>query len=303
MRVTLFLSTLAFAPLVSAQTVLRNGPEILVREAYENQRQNDSLVFDMRGIDANGTISTPIHAVLYWRLSADSRTGLNSRAQAELDIYEGTATGEALWMRIVGDGTSLHRYDVSRREVSTTTYGFFGPTPPGGYSGSDAPKLLAQLRTVTPGLTAYLVRLLDEMNPSGANYADRYADWLPGHRTQIFDTVPLPIRQMATVREADTVRDPITGRIFLRGDDEWVFAGMENRATDRTVTFHMVDENNHEEGTTPKWIVQTVNVAQRTSTRFVDLTLTPNTGIAPSWAFVPYTGDQAAAFRPIAAGQ
>lgn len=308
MRVALLsalaLTTLALAGSASGQTTVSTGPEILVREAYENQRTNADLMVEMRSTDTIGSVSVPIHAILYWRLSTDSRTNLTSRAQAELDIYQTTNSGDSLIMRIVGDGVSLYRYDVARREMSATTYGFYGTTPPGNYSGSDAPKLLAQLRTATPGLTAYLVRLLDELNPAGVNYGDRYADWLPGHPNLLFDSVPEPIRQVSGVREADTVHDPITGRTFVRGDDEWMFEGMDSTSTERTVAFHMVDENEHADGTTPKWIVQTVNVAQRSRTgRVVDLTLTltPSTATTPSWAFVPYSGAQAAAFRPVAA--
>ena len=301
MRVKLFFFALAFASFAHAQTVV-TGPEAMVREAYENQRQNSDLVLEMRGTDTRAGSTATIHAVLYWRLSADPRTNQSSRAQVELDVSDVNAKGEdVLRMRIVGDGTSLYRYDVARREVSTSLYGFYGTTPPAGYAGSDAPKLLAQLRSATPGLSAYLVRLLEEMNPAGSGYADRYADWMPGRRKMTFDEVPMPPRRTTGNSLFDTVTDPITGRAFMRNADEWMFVGMDSLGTDRTVAFRMVDENAHAEGTYPRWVVGSLNVAQRAPNRVVDLTLVPNSGTAPAWAYSPYTGAQAAAFRPIAA--
>lgn len=299
MRATLLLSALGLATVAAAQ----RPPEIhdaAIWDAYQNFRASgDELKFEMTSTDSFGSATNPVHVVMYYRLSNDPRTGKKSRAEVDLGIFTPTKAGDVLTMRIVGDGTTLYRYDLGRREVSTTTYGFYGDREPAGYSGSDAPKLFSQLRAVTPGVANYGSRLLAEIDPAGIDYAARYGDWMPGRSRLFFDEVPAPIRTSTGVLQADTVTDPITGRVHVRGDDQYVFFGMDRSDTDRTVAFHMIDSDGDPGNGTEVWQVQTVNVAIRAANRLLDLTITPTASTIPAGAFQPYSGAMGASFRPV----
>ena len=309
MRIALLRSTLALGSLAAAQVFTQTlGDEI--REAYTNFRTGTvgrPLVFELKGWDVYGKTATPLHARLYWKLDYDPRTRRDSFARVELDVLAPTKDGgERYTMRIVGDGVNLYRYDLDRGEVTTTTYGFYGPNPPEAYAGSDAPKLLAQLRTAAPGPYAYLVRLLSEINPSDPSFTQRYTDWLPGRKGLIFDFVPKPLRDdSAEIRETHTVTDPITGRVFVRGFDQaqkYAFYGLDRLSPDRTAVFTMMPDPDRSTESNPIWVVQSVDFAQRMPGRMLDLALTPKVGAAPDWAFAPYTGTDAARFRPMNAG-
>ena len=301
MRATLLLSALGLATLAAAQRPTEIH-DAAIWDAYQNFRSNDTMKFDMTGTDTFGTLSNPVHVVAYFRLSDDPRTDKKTRAEIDLGIFTPTKNGDVLTMRIVGDGTTLYRYDMTRREVSTTTYGYYGNREPDNYSGSDAPKLFSQLRAVTPGVANYVARLLGEVNPAGINYAAHYNDWMPGRSRLFFDEVPTPIRTPNSVIQAETVTDPITGRVYLRGGDQYVFFGMDRSDTDRTVAFHMVDSDGDPSNGTEVWEVQTVNVAIRTPNRLLDLTLTPTPATIPTGAFQPYSGTVGASFRPVTRG-
>lgn len=307
MRATLLFSALAVASFATAQRPA-DYREAAVWDAYQNFRSNDLLKFEMVGTDTVGRVVTPVHVVIYYRLSTDSRTGRKSKAEAEVDIYTATNTGEVLTMRLVGDGKTLYRYDLSRREVTSTTYGYYGNTEPPSYPGSDAPKLFSQLRAQTPGVAAYAVRLLGEMNPAGLDFAPRYADWMPGRSRLFFDEVPEPIRQPASVIQASTVTDPITGRIFTRGDDQYVFFGFDRTTTDRSIAFHLYDADGDPENGTELWEVQTMNVATRSGNRILDLQVTPTMinpllPDYPAGSFEAYSGAFGASFSPVTRGR
>ena len=300
MRATLLVSAFALAGVSAAQTVVVSTAEEAVKEAYTNFRNADSYVFEMRGTETTGRTAVPVHAILYYALSKDPRTGTKSRAMVELDVFEKTATSERRTLRIVGDGTNLYRYDLDRGLVSTTLYGFYGNVAPQGYSGSDAPKLLAQLRAATPGLATYLVRLLAEMNPAGRDSALRFTTWSPGAKPQAFDEVPLGRRQLnGELSSDDTVRDPLTNRLFVRGGDRFLFYGMDQAVPARTVAFRLYDADGDPNNGVETWEVMTLNLALNSPGRLVDLTITPQTGTIPAGAFVPYTGAAGAYFRPV----
>ena len=314
---------LLLASVASAQGVT-TSLEDEIREAYRNFRTSGSTyTFELTGQEIYGRIVRPLHAVLYYRLGRDARTGGDSAVQVELDVFERNRDGsERYAQRIVGDGTNLYRYDLDRGEVMTTTYGFYGLNVPPRYPDSDAPKLLAQLRTATPGPAAYLVRLLGELNPRTPDFeawsrtpaTQLFTEWLPGRTGRIFDTVPYPLLKNSDgerVQEpsiTDVVTDPITGRLFSRGDEQaqkYAFYGFDRPNTDRTVAFTMDDPRSDEEkrrNPDPRWQVRSVNVAQRSADRTLDLTLTPGSSASPAWAFVPYTGAEAAKFRPMNVG-
>lgn len=300
MRATLLLSALGLATLAAAQRPSEIH-DAAIWDAYQNFRSNDTMKFEMTGTDSFGTVSNPVHVVAYFRLSNDPRTNKKTRAEVDLGIFTPTTSGDVLTMRIVGDGTTLYRYDLTRREVSTTTYGYFGDREPANYSGSDAPKMFSQLRAVTPGVANYIARLLGEINPAGIDYTARYGDWMPGRSRLFFDEVPAPMHSSAGVLQADTVTDPITGRVYVRGDDEYVFFGMDRSDTDRTVAFHMVD-GDHDPNNGMQWQVETLNVAIRTANRLLDLTVSPTASTIPSDAFQPYSGAAGASFRLITRG-
>ncbi|RYG26143.1 hypothetical protein EON82_04455 [bacterium] len=301
MRATLILSALGLATLAAAQRPAEFH-EAAIWDAYQYFRSNDTIKLEMTGNDSFGGVTTPVHVVMYYRLSNDPRTNKKTRAQVDLGIFTPTTTGETLSMRIVGDGTNLYRYDVGRKEVSTTTYGYYGDREPASYIGSDAPKLFAQLRAVTPGVANYLARLLGELNPAGIDFAARYGDWMPGRSRLFFDEVPTPPRTSATLLQASTVTDPITGRVHVRGDDQYVFFGMDRTDTDRTVAFHMIDgDSNPDNGM--QWQVQTVNIAIRSANRLLDLNVNIDPSIIPTGAFHPFDGTLGASFRPVTRGQ
>jgi len=309
MRASLLFSALALASVASAQSI--DYAQAMVLEAYQNFRSNDVLKFEMTGTDTVGRVSTPVHVIVYYRLSVDSRTGRKSKAEIELDEYATTATGDVLTMRLVGDGKTLYRYDIPRREVTSTTYGYYGNVEPANYVGSDAPKLFSQLRAQTPGVAAYAVRLLAELNPAGLEFGARYADWLPGRGHYLFDQVPIPIRQPAEIAEASTVTDPVTGKIYIRGSekaDQYVFYGLDRTNTDRSIDFHFYDADGDPENGMERWEIQTVDVGLRTGNRLLSLQIVPNMlnpllpGF-PTGTFQPYSGSLGAQFRPITRGQ
>lgn len=320
MRAKLLFPALLLASVAAAQTTVVDLGPTQITAAYQNFAQdayahwlvypNDALTFDLTGTEATGGTTIPIRALLYWRISRDPRTGTNSRAQVELDVYDMAQKGTPLSLRIVGDGATLYRYDMARSTVSTTAYSFPGTRVPAAYAGSDAPKLLAQLKAATPGFASYLVRLVAEMGLSGGESLPNATDWLPvspavGRLRRTFDEVPVPMYRPNKVIEASTVTDPVTGNLFVRGDDPFVFYGMDSTATDRTVTFHLADPTANADN--PRYEVQNVTLSRRASDRLVNLRLTPPViGPAaltsPAWTFVPFTGTQAAAFRPVNAG-
>ena len=321
MRSAPLLPLLLLASSVHAQ-VFTDPVDDLVRQAYTNVRTTYSgYAFELTGKESYGKITRPLHAVLYWRVGYDARTGKDSAAQVDLTLYERTADGnERPTLRIVGDGVSLYRYDILRSEVAITTYGFYGLSAPSAYPGSDAPKLLAQLRTATPGPAAYLVRLLSEINPRSATPSDdsiqRYREWLPGRTGSRFDAMPYPTLQNEfgkpvdpyALKSTDHVGDPITGRVFLRGNEKaqtYAFYGVFP-GTDRTATFTLEDGRSDEEKRlapdSPRWRVKLVNVAQRTADRMLDLVLDPAAGAIPAWAFIPLKGADATRYRPVNPG-
>lgn len=307
MRASLLFSALALASVAAAQRPA-DYREAMVWDAYQNFRNNDLLKFEMTGTDTVGRVSTPVHVVMYYRLLTDSRTGRKSKAEVDLDVYTATTTGEVLTMRIVGDGKTLYRYDIPRREVTSTTYGYYGNVEPANYVGSDAPKLFSQLRAETPGVASYAVRLLAEMNPAGLDFSPRFADWLPGRARYSFDEVPLPIRHAANPIEAETVTDPVTGRIYVRGDDEYVFYGLDRLDTDRSISFHMYDADNDPENGTELWEIQTMDVGLRSGNRLLALRVVPTmiSPLLPDYpvgTFEPYSGSLGAQFKPITRGQ
>ena len=306
MRVATLFTALSLGVFAAAQQPTESH-EATVWDAYQNFRADgDTYVFDMQGGETVGGSTVPVHAVLYWRNSNDPRTGVKSRAQVELDVYEPGPTGERMTLRIVGDGTTLRRYDLARGTVLSTTYGFYGERAPQGYGRTleyDAPKLFVQLRAATPGLPAYLARLLSEINPTayskdGRLYA-RYASWSPGTRPQSFDEVPLGPRALnGELTADDTVTDPITGGRYVRGTDQFVFYGMDQASPSRTVAFRLYDADGDPGNGVERWEVQSLHLAFRSPGRTVALAIVPKIGSVPAWAFQPYTGAQGAAFRP-----
>ena len=303
MRVPTLFTALSLAALAAAQRP-QEFHEAMVWDAYQNFRaDSDTYVFEMRGSETVGNSVVPVHAVLYWRGLNDPRTGMKSRAQAELDVYEPTATGERMSLRIVGDGAALHRYDLRRGTVSSTMYGFYGDKAPDRYFTdvkSDAPRLASQMRTATPGLPTYLARLVSEMNlASGMEFGPRFASWSPGSRPLFFDEVPLGLRALNGEPTADdVVTDPITARPFVRGTDQFVFYGYDGSAPSRTVAFRLYDADPNPDDGVQRWEVLSVSLAFLSPGRKVDLTILPKTGTVPAWAFVPYGGAEGAAFRP-----
>ena len=310
-----------FAALCAAAAVAAQAPtdqhEIDIWEAYQNSRQADSMVFEMRGAEQYGKVSSSVHAVLYLRRSVDPRTGLASRAQADLTIFRPTKDGETPSMRLVGDGVNLFRYDIDRHEVSTTTYGFYGDKAPSLYKDntrSDMPKLLAQLRAVTPGLATYLVRLTSEMNPAGDDFAARFTAWAPGLIELADPSDPTGQRKISglhglyfsqvplSARVGNTVTDPITGNGFTQDGNKYVFFGYEKDAPERTaaVDLYEPDPDNHK----GVWQVRSVSVALNSPGRRVALNIVPTaTDDIPSWAFQPYSGADGASFRLITRGR
>ncbi len=307
MRASLLFSALALASVAAAQRPT-DYREAMVWDAYQNFRSNDLLKFEMTGTDTVGKVTTPVHVVIYYRLSTDSRTGRKSKAEVDVDVYTATSSGEVLTMRIVGDGKTLFRYDIPRREMTSTTYGYYGNVEPANYVGSDAPKLFSQLRAQTPGVASYAVRLLVEMNPAGLDFSPRYADWLPGRARMFFDEVPVPLRHLADPIEAETVTDPVTGRVYLRGDDRYVFYGLDRVDTDRSISFHLYDADGDPENGTELWEVQTMDVGLRSGNRLLALQVVPNMinpllPDYPAGTFQPYSGTLGAQFRPVTRGQ
>ena len=239
MRAPLSLLLLGAAAAASAQTRVVDTSADEILQAYGRFRVNDTLMFDLSGTETYGSTQTPLHAVLYWQRGFDARTGRQSAVRLEMDVYDMAQKGQPVVLRLVGDGVNLYRYDLVRREVSTTVYGFTGTRPPQGYSGVDGPKLLAQLRAAVPGPYAHLARLAAEINPSGGDTYARFAEWTPGRAALGFDAVPMPIRHPNALDEASYVLDPVTGsRAFVKGDPKatrYYFFGMDGRGAHRGV--------------------------------------------------------------------
>lgn len=317
MRALPLFSALALAPLAFAQAP--TGPhEYEIWEAYQNLRASDTLKFEMVGADGLGRAVEPVHAVLYWRLSNDPRTGGKTRAQVELDIYERDRRGEErIATRIVGDGTVLYRYDIGRQEVSTTTYGFYGNVVPSPYEESDAPKLLRQLRAVTPGPASYLVRLLSEVFPAGDRWTAKFNSWDPGivahDFNQAWALTPSNAttasgrtkKQTAGITNADILYDPLDDEPYLRGDptrSRWFFYRVDQDRPLQTMAVHMRDDRATDEDP-PYWVLDSWHLVKTMPGRVLNLTLTARPETAPEGAFVPYLGDVGRAFRPVVRGQ
>ena len=317
MRLPFLFAALALASLAAAQEP--TGPhERNVWDAYLNLRANDDLRFELRGTDASGSVSTSIHAVLYWRLSEDARTGLKSKAQVELDVYRLNAKGEdEIVYRIVGDGTTLYRYDMAKLEVAATTYGFYGTQAPERYVGSDAPKLISQLRAAIPGPAAYVARLLSEVNPAGADWTSRFTSWDPGTLALDFDeawnsvaddakTPSGGMRKNPNIPEIasdDVLIDPLTEAPYVRGDAKslWFFYRVAQNAPRQTMAVHLRDDA--ADGEAPYWVLDSWRMTKATPGRLLDLALDARPETAPAWAFAPYTGKDGAKFRPISRGR
>lgn len=318
MRLFFPFAALSLAALGVAQ-VPGEAHEKTVWEAYQNLRTNKTFVFDMRGREVYGKNEVLTHAILSWRRSYDRRTGLDSKVQVSLNIFDVTPKEEVLRMRIVGDGTTLYRYDMIRKEVVTTTYGFFSDRAPDNYANtvrSDGPKLLSQLRVAAPGLASYLVRLVAEINPSGSDFAAKHSSWVPDYPVlndpavpggrkmyNYFDEILSPLRQTNNpeVPDDDIVTDPISGQPFLRGKDQYVFYGYGKANPERTVAFSLYDADSSEES--QRWEVRQVNVASKTPNRFFELVITPNVvSNLSDEVFLPIGGAYGAAFRPVTRG-
>ena len=281
MRIATLLPLLVVTPLAYAQTFPGDASEERFKSAYQNVRVGTEYVYELTGSDSYGRVTRPLHAFLYLRMGLDPRTGGDSAAWVELDVYETKKDGtERMAMRIVGDGTTLYRYDLDRGEVAATTYGFYGTQPPRDYSGSDMTKLIAQLRTATPGPAAYLVRLLAELNPRTPTYSSgnhlpetqRFAQWLPG-------------RQGATIEVKEN-------------EKRNVVYGFEDPNPKQIVSFIMEKGRDENDGA---WRFTSLYFTQKSADRTLDFSLTTGLGV-PTWAFLPYTGADAARFRPVNPG-
>ncbi|GEM_PF-6517060 len=294
-----------FAALCAAAVAAAQAPteshERAIWDAYQNSRQADLFKLEMTGADEYGKVTSPVHAVLYLRRSIDPRTGFASRAQADLTVFRSTKEGEVVSMRLVGDGVNLFRYDLDRREVSTTTYGFYGDRAPDNYvntTRSDMPKLLAQLRAATPGLTTYLVRLAAEMNPAGDGLVAKFTNWDPGAYGLSFNEVP-PMWRTGVI-----VTDPITRHEFTEDGDRYVFFGYDREVPERTVAFDLYDAD--PDDTRELWEIRSVNVASLSPGRRVALSIAPKNPLEEPLAqetFQPYAGQFGASFRLINRGR
>jgi hypothetical protein len=95
------------------------------------------------------------------------------------------------------------------------------------------------------------------------------------------------------------VTDPITGRVFVRGDDRFVFYGMDRADTDRTVSFRIYDADPTPGDGIERWEVLSLNIGLRGPNRVLDLTITPTTSTIPAGAFEPFSGSMGNSFRPV----
>lgn len=265
--------------------------EVYHLSTLENLRvefeKTDQIHLEMIGSQTVGNVNKAVHATLDWRISMDPRTGKKSKAEVEIKIFEPTNQGEAIKMRIVGDGVFLHRYDMERREVWSTVYGFYEPKPVSDYSGSDAPKLITNLQSATPGAAAYLVRFLRDLNPVGGDEFARYSTWMPGWKPYYASELGDPT-------------DPIIPtRTYTGIGNQYVLYGVDKADTKKTVAFQ---SQNMPDPATPdqdRWMPTMLWVAERSPTRVIDLNIIPTAGTMTG-SFAPYTGAEGALFRPVA---
>lgn len=253
----------------------------------------------------------PVRATLYWRLSTDPRLGSQTKAEVEIDIYDKDAN---LSVRIVGDGTTLYRYDIGKGEVTTTQYGFYGEKPPGNHDPRlEAQKLISQVRAVTPGSAAYLARVLAEVNPAGEDSAPRFTSWDPGVPPYSFqeawDAVPPNATTASGAQKkvpgggfGDVLRDPLTDATYIRGDrSHWLLYRVDEDAPRQTEAIHAEDVA--ADGEAPNWWIDAWRINKASPGRFLSLAVSVRAENSPNWAFVPYQGAYGASFKPVTRGR
>lgn len=296
MRAPLLLSSFLLATIAGAQA---NANDAQVASAMRPLRSGNPLILEMTGKTVSGSRTTPFYAVLYWKTSTDPSTGKAARPQIELDVYDKGPTAP-ITLRIVGDGTTLRRYDIVGREVVSTVYGASGTS---ASKLSDVARALAQLRTATPGPAAYLARLVSDLAPGEPDAT--YVTWMPGVPARSLLEIPLTDvggrrdDRVEEVPDDDEVVEPLAGVKYVQGATGWTTYGLDAPNPRRTLAFEF-EPSADGSGTT----IKNVYYADRSVGRTLSFVISPKVAVLPSdvpaWAFQPYTGAQGAAFRPLA---
>lgn len=169
----------------------------LMEKAFAQLRMNSSLYIDLDGVEyLSNNRQIPIRGELAWKFTYD----LDGKPKGQVELMDYRAN--RLIRRIAGDGTVLWNYDVNRNEYSSMTYGSFS----GGSGSNYAGRLVQGLSAAAEGPSAYLVRLIRDMNASSGN---SYRTWIPGGTAQLIQDGAQPyedpVRQGWKFRAVPTI--------------------------------------------------------------------------------------------------
>ena len=187
--------------------------------AYSTIESGPAFELTLSGTETLNGHQRSYTSYLWWSMGENPATGYPTTAQVLLEDYDTTSGGAFLENCYVGDGKTLWVYDTARQTYSASFYSYYGSEPPAGYSGSDATRLLSNLYAVVKGQSAYLVRLLRDINPgipwiysdpttgvktsytfdpSYETWAPRYLAWQPPTTPPTLDPI-IPSRSYADV--------------------------------------------------------------------------------------------------------
>src|SRR5665213_2682253 len=154
----LALSSGAFAQLLPG--------EQLVQGAMQTLNTSPTMFLNLTGTEVFGTVNNAINYTGYFNLSVT-----NERILAQVE-FVGYNNGKP-FIRIVGDGVTLWRYDYLNNRYSATVYGTYSGLQPADYSNT----FFRYLSASSEGYVTYMTNLLRQVyGASGASYQS----WMPG---------------------------------------------------------------------------------------------------------------------------
>jgi hypothetical protein len=271
--------------------------EVLIWNAYGKLAAESNFMLNMVGTNTVAGVTKTFNSVLYFNLSTDPRTNLQSLAKVELDTYDTSGKTPVLLRRAVGNGGNLWVYDLVNERYFSSFYSFYGSQRPASYPPSDSPKMLEQLQASVEGPSAYLVRLLREVNQGGPiPTTPTYHSWAPGEVTMQPLTAP-------------PTQDPLVpSRVYASSSGEqWVLYGPApldapkyyTYPPSRSVAFQI--DNATGDASSQDWRLTNIYFAERTKNTFSNWTIQIDdpTITTPTWAFQPYSMSALEGWRPL----